>query len=111
VHWPPIRIAIGKSLPEDREVRDISEFYHNLVVKEMDTPIGYTDVALDGSVASVRCQESNLGNLVTDLMKSTCQTDIGKQRTLVEKSSSTLFWYLSLPLPCFSSTSFCSLTS
>ena len=78
VHWPAIRIAIPLTIPEDPEVKGICENYVQLVGKKMNVAIGYTGVALDATVASLRTRETNLGNLTADYMKNHFQAEIGE---------------------------------
>ena len=87
VHWPAIRINISKSLPEDTEVQDICTYYKNMMSAKMAIAIAYSETALDGLVSTVRACESNLANIVTDIMKEHYQTDIGKLLVLIIKKN------------------------
>ena len=50
--------------------------YGNALAKEMNVVIGKALVDLDGERANVRTKETNMGNLVTDIMKGATKADI-----------------------------------
>ncbi len=44
--------------------------------RQLDQPVGRTDVVLDGREANVRSRETNLGNLIADAMRERLKTDV-----------------------------------
>ncbi|TFD95742.1 5'-nucleotidase C-terminal domain-containing protein [Jeotgalibacillus sp. R-1-5s-1] len=65
-----------EDLAENEEVASILTPYQEAVDELLGEVIGETPVALDGARASVRTQETNLGNLIADSMRSTLGTDV-----------------------------------
>lgn len=59
--------------PADAKVQGIVAKYSTQVDARLDQPVGETEVDLDGE--QVRCRETNLGNLVTDIMRVTSGAD------------------------------------
>lgn len=71
-------IDVTRDIPEDPEVKEIIEPYADELAEMMAEVVGKTLVNLDGSRAprpppcvpgGVRCVETNLGNLVADMMR------------------------------------------
>ncbi|MDZ5711411.1 5'-nucleotidase C-terminal domain-containing protein [Jeotgalibacillus haloalkalitolerans] len=61
---------------EDPQIADIFAPYQDILDELLNEVVGSTPVALDGARENVRTQETNLGNLITDAMRSTLGTDI-----------------------------------
>ncbi|AJD92202.1 protein UshA [Jeotgalibacillus malaysiensis] len=61
---------------EDAAISDIFVPYEEELAELLEVVVGNTPVVLDGERADVRTQETNLGNLITDAMRSTLDTDI-----------------------------------
>ncbi len=49
---------------------------HQKIEQLVQQPLLYTDVSLDGRSTAIRCQESNLGNMIADAVRAFCGTDI-----------------------------------
>lgn len=70
------RIIIDTSIPEDMEMSAIVEQYKSLADSQMDTPLGRTFLDLDARFDSVRSRESNIGNLLADVMRLGLNADV-----------------------------------
>lgn len=70
------KIDITSSCPVDADMKAHVDMYYGKLVKEMESIIGETSVPLDGRSAVVRSKESNLGNLICDIMRGSTQADI-----------------------------------
>lgn len=63
------RIEVWSSVPEAPDVAEIVQGYQALMGARMDEPMGRTFTALDARFDAVRCRESNVGNLMADIMR------------------------------------------
>ncbi len=70
-HLVEIKPETGK---EDKDVREIVEKYNSRIDTAMNQPIGEAGVDLDGE--NVRKQETNLGDLVADIMRKVAGADV-----------------------------------
>lgn len=68
VRWETIEIT-SEAFDEDPEMKKIADDVEAKLGDSMDVRVGATMVPLDGRFLKVRTQETNLGNLVCDLMR------------------------------------------
>jgi 5'-nucleotidase / UDP-sugar diphosphatase len=69
-------IAITPELPEDPGMAALVARYQGRLSEALDVRIGETQVPLDARNAALRTSETNVGNLVTDVMRSRLQADV-----------------------------------
>jgi len=69
-------IEIDSSIPEDPEMKDFVDGCMAEVSASMDQIIGRSKVDLDARFSSVRTRETNIGNLVADVVRRALKTDI-----------------------------------
>eukprot|EP00887_Chlorella_sp_A99_P006466 scaffold3.g6466.t1 len=69
------RVEVTSQIPEASDVAAIVEHYEALIGTKMDEPLGWTHVDLDARFDTVRTGESNLGNLLADIMRTSLQAD------------------------------------
>lgn len=69
-------LEVASSLPEDEGVAALVEQSKEQLGEMMDQNLGVSLVELDGRFASVRTRETNLGNLVCDLLRVASGADI-----------------------------------
>lgn len=62
------KLTINSSIPEDMEVKKIVEHHLASATKKLEKKLGKTKVDLDGRHDTVRNKESNLGNLLCDIL-------------------------------------------
>lgn len=62
------KLSVDSSIPEDEEAKAVVDHFGADLHKKMEEVLGVMDVTLDGRFASVRTKETNLGNLVCDIM-------------------------------------------
>lgn len=70
-----IREDITGSVPEDPIAAEWTKSLASSLRPQMEQPVGCTSVEIDARVTSVRTKESNMGNFVTDLMRSYYRSD------------------------------------
>ncbi|MCX8095397.1 MAG: 5'-nucleotidase C-terminal domain-containing protein [Caldisericia bacterium] len=85
-------IPITDSIKEDDTIKSLITPYEEKLKKEMEVVIGETLVDLDGERANVRSKETNLGNLIADMMRELANSDIaitngGGIRASIKKGS------------------------
>jgi len=68
--------AITPEIPENTDVAAIVKEYDNQLGIKFHEVIGETSVYLNGDRGTVRYQETNMGNLITDIMKNFSGSDI-----------------------------------
>ncbi|OGR23642.1 MAG: hypothetical protein A2277_02165 [Desulfobacterales bacterium RIFOXYA12_FULL_46_15] len=68
--------AITPEIPENTEVAAVVMEYDNQLDKKFHEVIGEAFVYLNGDRGTVRYQETNMGNLITDIMKNFSGSDI-----------------------------------
>lgn len=69
-------VEVVSSIQEDPRVKLFVDECIATVGASMDTVIGQTDVELDSCFASIRTQETNMGNFVADAMRARVKTDV-----------------------------------
>jgi 5'-nucleotidase len=67
--------TITKDIPEDKEMKLVVDEYVEMVQEGLDDVIGRTSCILDGTFKSNRTGETNLGNLITDIMRTSTRSD------------------------------------
>jgi len=70
------RVDITSSLAEDPEMIEVVNEFSAAVDKQLEKIIGTTGVVLDARTATNRTSETNMGNLVTDVMKEAMESDL-----------------------------------
>jgi len=68
VNFEVAKLSVDSSIPEDEEAKAIVDHYGADLHKKMEEVLGVMDVELDGRFSSVRTMETNLGNMVGDIM-------------------------------------------
>lgn len=63
------RVDVTSDFVPDAEMLEVVKGASDLVTKQLSKVIGKTGIALDALNASVRTKESNLGNLISDIMR------------------------------------------
>jgi len=69
-------VEITKDVPEDEEVKKVVEEYEGKMGQKMEQVLGQCDIDLDARFTSIRTSETNVGNLICDIMKDGCNADI-----------------------------------
>ncbi|CAL1547871.1 unnamed protein product [Lymnaea stagnalis] len=69
------RVDLNSSIPEDTEMKKIVMKNLESVESKMDTYLGYMNVEMDGRFSSIRTQETNLGNFITDIILTATKAD------------------------------------
>ncbi|XP_028410070.1 uncharacterized protein LOC114532703 [Dendronephthya gigantea] len=67
---------ITKDVPENPEIKIVVNKYLDIVKEKMETVLGNIEVELDGRFRSIRTKETNLGNLIADIMRNVTQADV-----------------------------------
>jgi 2',3'-cyclic-nucleotide 2'-phosphodiesterase (5'-nucleotidase family) len=62
--------------PSDAAVEAVVKEYSAALGSRLDREIGATAVDLEGRFSAVRTRESNLGNLMTDVLRRACSADV-----------------------------------
>ena len=75
--WPAFRMMDSADATPDADVAKALEGYEAELSKELDVVIGKTATPLDSRKASVRSQETAIGNLIADAMREAVGADIG----------------------------------
>ncbi|XP_033753676.1 snake venom 5'-nucleotidase-like [Pecten maximus] len=70
------RVDLDSSWEENQEVKDIVGKLLGQVESKMDEHLGEMAVEMDGRFSSIRSSETNLGNLVTDVMLEISKADV-----------------------------------
>lgn len=83
-------IPIQAKIAEDAKIKKIVSDYSAMIGKKLDQVIGETLVTLEGERKDVRTRETNLGNLVADVIREATKADIaitngGGIRTSIQK--------------------------
>ncbi len=77
ISWrPDFRITDSAKLTPDADVAAKVAEYQKVLDKELDVEVGTTAIELDSRKASVRSQETTMGNLVADAMKKAVGADL-----------------------------------
>jgi 5'-nucleotidase len=69
-------IKIDKDVPEDKKVKEIINKYYVKIEKEMNEKIAHSTIFFNGSAHDLYRMESNLGDLITDVMKEHYGADV-----------------------------------
>ena len=69
-------IPITDAIKEDPDIKSLITTYEEKLKIEMEVVIGETLVDLDGERANVRTRETNLGNLIADMMRELANSEI-----------------------------------
>jgi len=70
-------IPIAEELPEDKEIKAMVLSYRIKLEERLKEVVGKTRVRLVGEPENIRRMETNLGNLVADIMRKAADTEIG----------------------------------
>jgi 5'-nucleotidase / UDP-sugar diphosphatase len=73
--WPQFRVIDTATVTPDPEVAAVVAGFEGELSKQLDTPIGVTDVELDSRIAVVRSREAAIGNLFADALRWSAQTE------------------------------------
>ncbi|BFZ13573.1 hypothetical protein BsWGS_16611 [Bradybaena similaris] len=69
------RVDLTSSIPEDAHMKKLVSEKLASVEGKMDTYLGYMNVEMDGRFSSIRTQETNLGNFITDVILTATKAD------------------------------------
>jgi 5'-nucleotidase/UDP-sugar diphosphatase len=75
--WPQFRVVDTATVTPDPEVAAVVAEFERELTREMDVPLGTTNVELDSRNATVRGREAAIGNLIADAMREKARADIG----------------------------------
>lgn len=76
VSYEGFLIPVTADLEKHREVQAIIDYWNAQLQARLDQVVGKSDVSWNGERAFVRTQETNLGNLVADVIRKTVDADI-----------------------------------
>ncbi len=76
-HVQAENIPVTSSIPAHPQVETLLETYRRRFSREASQIVGRAGVRLNGERPAVRTQETNLGNLLADLLREKLQTDVG----------------------------------
>jgi 5'-nucleotidase / UDP-sugar diphosphatase len=74
--WPQFRVTDTATVTPDPDVAAVVAWFEGELSKQLDVPIGKTDVELDSRTATVRTREAAIGNLVADALRWSAQSDV-----------------------------------
>ncbi len=77
VVYPQWRMASTRGVEPDPEIGKLVAAYEEALDKELDVPVGKTEVALDSVRANVRTKETTMGNLIADAIRAGVGADVG----------------------------------
>ena len=69
-------VPITREIAEASDVKEFVARYTAVLERELDQPVGRTEVPLDGREREVRTQGTNLGDFVTDVMRERLGADL-----------------------------------
>ncbi|CAG5129813.1 unnamed protein product [Candidula unifasciata] len=69
------RVDLTSSIPEDEQMKKLVSEKLASVDEKMDTYLGHMNVEMDGRFSSIRTQETNLGNFITDAILTATKAD------------------------------------
>ncbi|XP_059158773.1 mannosylglucosyl-3-phosphoglycerate phosphatase-like [Physella acuta] len=69
------KVDLDSSVPEDPEMLKVVQANLSSIDDKMDTYLGCMNVEMDGRFSSVRTQETNLGNFITDIILTATKAD------------------------------------
>ena len=76
VHLESKLIPVTVDVPKNAKIQAIVDRWNEELQKRLNQVVGQTDVAWDGERASVRVKETNLGNLVADIIRDATGADM-----------------------------------
>lgn len=76
VHQDSFLIPVTADIPKHQGVQAIIDYWNEEVQQRLSQVVGNSDISWDGERASVRTQETNLGNLVADSIREAVGSDI-----------------------------------
>jgi 5'-nucleotidase len=68
-------VPVTAEIPEDEHIIEIAKKYAHDMEEKMKKPIGYVPKAMDARASFVRRFESEIGNLLTDVMRNEVESD------------------------------------
>ena len=71
-----VKHCITGALAPDPELQAVVDHYQCELEANMQEEIGWVDCDLDGRFSYIRTEETNLGNLITDIMRKATRTDV-----------------------------------
>jgi 2',3'-cyclic-nucleotide 2'-phosphodiesterase (5'-nucleotidase family) len=74
--WPQFRVVDTATVTPDPEVAAVVADFERELSREMDVPLGTTQVELDSRNATVRGREAAIGNLIADAMRERGRADV-----------------------------------
>jgi 5'-nucleotidase / UDP-sugar diphosphatase len=74
--WPQFRVTDTATVTPDPEVAAVVARFEGELSKQLDVPIGKTDVELDSRTATVRTREAAIGVLIADALRWSAQSDV-----------------------------------
>lgn len=74
--WPQFRVVDTATVTPDPEVAAVVADFERELSREMDVPLGTTNVELDSRNATVRGREAAIGNLIADAMRERGRADV-----------------------------------
>jgi 5'-nucleotidase len=88
-------IPVTEEIEEDPEIKEIVDEYLVKLDKNLKEVIGIAEIPLNGEREDIRSKETNLGNLIADVMRQTGNTDIafvnaGGIRASIDKGDITI---------------------
>lgn len=69
-------VVVDHEVMEDEEMKKIVDEFGDVMSREIEGKLGVIEVDLDARFVSIRTQETNMGNLVTDIMMSVLEADV-----------------------------------
>jgi len=76
VRYNGFLIPVTADIPEHPGVRAVIDYWNDQLQQRLDTVVGRSDVSWNGERAFVRTSETNLGNLVADVIRAAVGSDI-----------------------------------
>jgi 5'-nucleotidase / UDP-sugar diphosphatase len=73
--WPQFRVIDSATVAPDPEVAAVVAELEQQFTKEMDVPLGTTEVELDSRTATVRTREAAIGNVIADALRTSLRAD------------------------------------
>jgi len=73
--WPQFRTIDTATVEPDPEVASVVAGFEQQFSKEMDVPLGTTEVELDSRTATVRTREAAIGNVIADALRASTRAD------------------------------------
>jgi len=74
--WPQFRVTDTATVTPDPDVAAVVARFEGELSRQLDVPIGKTEVELDSRTATVRTREAAIGDLIADALRWSAQTDV-----------------------------------